>query len=31
MTVAWLEAHATIDRRADFQRVSVVQYVLHDS
>jgi 4-amino-4-deoxy-L-arabinose transferase-like glycosyltransferase len=31
MTVAWLEAHAWIDQRADFQRVSVIRYVLRDS
>lgn len=28
MTVAWLEAHATIDLRADFTRVTVIRYSL---
>jgi mannosyltransferase len=32
MTLAWLEAHAWIDQRADFQRVTVIRYVLrHES
>ncbi len=28
MTLDWLEAHATIDQRADFTRVTVIRYVL---
>jgi mannosyltransferase len=28
MTVAWLEAHATVEERADFARVTVIHYML---
>ena len=32
MTLAWLEAHAWVDQRADFERVTVIRYVLrHES
>jgi len=32
MTLAWVEAHAWVDQRADFERVTVIRYVLrHES
>ena len=32
MTLAWLEAHAWVDQRVDFERITVIRYVLrHES